>query len=140
MTEVATIDLTDELNELLFFSGEVASAIRMYSCYARSENEPFSPQDSKDVLVLSDTLHYFGSVASNAIKAKKSGDYSALVASCEKVIGIFTQYKNKVDLNNSKFNLAATFANETNAALCDYDIAIGALNKILGKIKTNEGS
>ena len=128
------INLTEELMQLLFFTGETATAIRLYSCYAREFNSEFTAQDSRDLLVLSDTLHYFSSLANSIEISKRNGEYSNLIFQCKKIIDIYSKYEKRIDPpNNKKFNLNATFSNNHNNSLCDYTVALKALNSIIQK-------
>lgn len=127
------VNLTNELSNLLFFTGETATAIRMYSCYAKSHTQ-FTEQDSLDVMFLSDTLHYFSDVHHEIIACTETGRYSPLVSACKRIIGIYEDFQNMANTNTARSELARlALANPNNARLVDLSLAIGSLKAIIEK-------
>ena len=69
-----------------------------------------------------------------SVPTVKNGEYSNLIFQCKKIIDIYSKYENRIDPpNNKKFNLNATFSNNHNNSLCDYTVALKALNSIIQK-------
>lgn len=133
------INLTNELSNLLFFTGETATAIRMYSCYAKNSKE-FTPQDSLDLMFLSDVLHYFSELHFQIIKGVETGEYSSLIETCKRIISQFNDLTD--EKIQAKFSRSAipTFRNPQNYSLVDLKLAIGTLESIIEKCENFKGS
>lgn len=126
------INLTNELSNLLFFTGETATAIRMYSCYAKSPKE-FTPQDSLDLMFLSDVLHYFSQLHFQIIQCAETGKCEALISTCNRIISQIEDFQNEKVQAQFTRNAIATFQNPQNSRLVDLRLAIESLKAIIEK-------
>lgn len=128
-----SFNLTNEMSKLLFFTGEVSSAIRLYSSYARDDYREFSRQDSYDLMYLSDILHYFTELSSQITKADETKNYQNLIAACRHVIYQYENYQDEKIQSSFAWNAITTFKNPQNIYLVDLDLAIGSLKSIIEK-------
>lgn len=126
------VNLTNELSNLLLFTGRTATAIRMYSCYAK-KHALFTEQDSLDVMFLSDALHYFSEIHQQIIACTETGKYSPLVSTCKRIIGIYEDFQNIRLQEQFARSATLTFANPDNARFVDLNLAIGSLKAIIEK-------
>ena len=87
-------DCTAELAKLMQFTGETATAIRMYSAYSNGVdsylNIPRDPQrDSVDLMFLSDALHNFSTLG----RALLDGNPTTIATVCDGLLFGFDQYE-----------------------------------------------
>lgn len=89
------LNFTAELAQLMKFTGETATAIRMYSAYSGGGpsaylNRPEDPQrDSVELMFLSDALHHFTSLG----YALEAVDPVEVVRVCDELLGAFADYR-----------------------------------------------
>ena len=126
------INLTNELSNLLFFTGETATAIRMYSCYAKSHQE-FTRQDSLDLMFLSSALHYFSQLHFAIIQCAETGKCETLVSTCKRIISQIDDFQNAEVQAHESRSAIATFQNPQILGLVDLNLAIGSLKAIIEK-------
>ncbi|MBP9786778.1 MAG: hypothetical protein KBC72_04230 [Acinetobacter sp.] len=126
------INLTNELSNLLFFTGETATAIRMYSCYAKNPKY-FTTQDSLDLMFLSDILHYFSQLHFQIIQCDETGKYSSLIETCKRIISQLNDLTDEKMQAKFSRSAIATFENPQNASLVDLKLAIASLESIIQK-------
>lgn len=84
---------TAELAQLMKFTGDTATAIRMYSPYNKSgllQGQRRDPHRSQvDLMFLADVLHRFSSLGF----ALEEGDSANIVVVCDKLLSEFTGYE-----------------------------------------------
>lgn len=74
-------DITKELGQLLFYTGEAATAIRKYSPYGKHFSD-ITLQDSQDIFWISEMLHHFSSIG----EAAKEKNFYDLYYQCKRVL------------------------------------------------------
>lgn len=125
------LDFTNELADLLDFTGETATAIRMYSCYAKSYKE-LNDQDSLDIMFLSDFLHHFSCVSSAVKGYLNTENKTELAFTCKRLISF---YEDCISPEvQETFCRSATLTLEKNKHFVDLNIPISALKSILNKL------
>lgn len=88
------MDFTEELAQLLKFTGETATAIRMYSAYSGGSpsnylNVPYDTErDAVDLMFLADSLHHFSSLG----LALRESAPARLVEVCDQLLHNFSHY------------------------------------------------
>lgn len=88
------LDFTEELGQLLKFTGETATAIRMYSAYSGGSPSDYLnvPHDREreavDLMFLADSLHHFSSLG----LALQESDPARLVEVCDELLHNFSHY------------------------------------------------
>lgn len=135
-----TLNLTNELNDLLLFTGDVACAIRLYSAYtSESENNIHELNFNEiervryDLMYLSDTLHYFTQLHYKIMEASKTESYQGLILSCNHIILQYENYQDEKLQEKFTWNAIATFKRSRNADLVNFDLAVNALKSIIEK-------
>lgn len=87
------MNYTAELAQLMKFTGDTATAIRMYSAYNQSgevQGKRLDPQRSQvDLMFLADALHQFSRLGF----ALEEGDPANIVAICDDLLNNFTDYE-----------------------------------------------
>lgn len=92
-----TVDLnvTAELAQLMKFTADAATAIRMYSAYSGGSPSayllrPEDPQrDSVELMFLADALHHFAPLGD----ALKSADLPEILRVCDRLLAVFAEYR-----------------------------------------------
>ncbi|MFV0679097.1 hypothetical protein [Ottowia sp.] len=93
------LDFTAELTELLFFAGETAMAIRMYSAYTNCSPSvylqiPSDPaREATDLMWLSDALHHFSRLGRDL----RQGNMARILDTCDDLLSIFAAYAADAD-------------------------------------------
>lgn len=135
-----TLNLTNELSDLLLFTGDVACAIRLYTAYTSEiENSIInqSPREleriSYDLLYLSDALHYFVQLSCKIKDAHEKEDYQGLIYSCNHIISQYENYQDEKMQAKFLWKATDTFKRSRNADLVNFDLAINALKSIIAK-------
>ncbi|MEX8139978.1 hypothetical protein AB7B51_17405 [Acinetobacter baumannii] len=143
-----SINFTYELSTLLYFSGEVATAIRLFSLYTgdsrQADNNPyqfhyqvadFTTQPLADLMYLSDVLHYFSGLHQAIKFSIEIDNYTELTRECNRIIAIFESYlvPDHPDTGGLKGDPYKTFSNERFKHLVDLKLAISVLKAIIAK-------
>lgn len=87
-------NFTAELAQLMKFTGETATAIRMYSAYSGGSpstylHRPEDPQrDSVELMFLADALHHFTALG----YALEAVDSAEVVRVCDQLLSVFAEY------------------------------------------------
>lgn len=88
------LNFTPELAQLMIFTGETATAIRMYSAYSGGSPSTYldKPADPKreaiDLMFLADALHHLSRLG----EAVAHADTANLVSVCDDLLRIFRDY------------------------------------------------
>lgn len=118
------INLTFELAQLLNFTADVATAIRMYSAYnqsgAPSEDAP------NDLMWLSDCLHHFERLG----RAVQEGRPGQIILVCDDLLLIYKGYQQE----NKRFSRQAKPTFDRNSKLFSLDVAIAVFVEIKNKV------
>ncbi|MEO4090755.1 hypothetical protein ABH307_00520 [Acinetobacter pittii] len=146
-----SINFTYELSTLLHFTGEVATAIRLFSLYTGDseaignykfhyEVTEFSAQPLTDLMYLSDVLHYFTGLHEAIRFSIEIDNYMQLKSECLRIIGIFESYlvSDHASTLGLKGNPSKTFSNERFKALVDLKQAIAVLKAIINKCEKHD--
>lgn len=141
-----SINFTYELSTLLYFSGEVATAIRLFSLYTGDSEQvgnykfhyevtEFSTQPLTDLMYLSDVLHYFLGLHQAIKFSIEIDNYTELTKECNRVIAIFESYlvPDHPDTRGLKGDPYKTFSNDRFKHLVDLKLAISVLKAIIDK-------
>jgi len=129
----SAINISLELSRLLVFAGRTATSIRLYSCYAKNHEE-FSQQDSLELMLLAEILHYFSAL--DLQTCAETGNFTVLASTCRRII---SQLENLQDANSP-----AQFSRNTNvsdvsalkeriARLANLPLAIASLKSVIEK-------
>ncbi len=122
-------NLTQELGELLSFTGRVGVAIRMYSAYA-PESQPLNKAGAEDLMYLSDSIHDFDAFG----VAIAGGDESEIERQCNGLISMYKHYLLDEPRAGMKGHARATF--ERNEGILSLRDGIGILERIHQKLNT----
>lgn len=128
----SSIDLTQELSQLVLFAGDVATVIRMYGCYENSFSQ-MDKHDNRDAVYLADALHHFRDLGERILSSIKTGCYQDVVFMAEDIIDIYSNTYGS-DLKADE-NFSFRFHNPQTSKLVDFKLAISALEKIIYKCK-----
>lgn len=123
------LNYTNELALLMQFTGQVATAIRMYSAYSGGSPSDYlrishdRERDSIDLMFLSDSLHHFSELGF----AVQKGEAARIVDVCDSLLRNFSDYQ----IERPEFGTRQakpTFERWKNTI--DLDIAKGAVDSI----------
>ena len=88
------LNFTVELAQLMKFTGETATAIRMYSAYSGGSPSTYlhrhedPKRDSVELMFLADALHHFTSLG----YAVEAVDPTEVVSVCDRLLAVFAKY------------------------------------------------
>lgn len=91
------IDFSTDLAKLMIFTGETATAIRMYSAYSGGSPSTYlrrrasADQEAVELMFLSDALHHFSDIGI----AIQKGDNAHIVNTAEGILRAFADYDNE---------------------------------------------
>lgn len=126
------LDFTAELAQLMKFTGETATAIRMYSAYSGGSPSDYLdvPRDQEleavDLMFLADSLHHFSTLG----WALEEGNAARIVKVCDELLRNFSHY----DSERPEFGLRqAKLTFERWRQLVDLTMAREAMSGIRNK-------
>lgn len=93
--QIVDLNVTAELAQLMKFTGDAATAIRMYSAYSGGSPSAHllrhedPRRDSVELMFLADALHHFAPLGD----ALKSADLPEILRVCDRLLVVFSEYK-----------------------------------------------